>query len=93
MKKKKKKSAGEKLSSFLDLPLDTVCDVPRITINDNRELSVENYKSIEEYEPEEIKLRSRDYCITVSGRDLRIIAITDDEILVHGAICGVTLGM
>ncbi len=93
MKKRRvKKSAAERVSGFLDVPLDMVADVPRITLNDNRELTVENYKSIEGYEPEEIRLRSKHYRIIITGRDLQVVAITDEEILVHGTICHVSLG-
>ncbi|MBR7163952.1 MAG: sporulation protein YqfC [Clostridia bacterium] len=93
MRKKKEKNIAGKISGFLDVPLDIVADVPRITINDNRELTVENYKSIEGYEPEEIRLRSKNYRIIISGRNLQIVAITDEEILVRGTICGVLLDL
>ena len=92
MKKKKRGGTAERLSKILEVPLDTVANVPRVTLNDNRELTVENYKSIETYEPEEIRLRSREYGIIISGRGLQIVAITDDEILVRGCIGGVILG-
>ncbi|MBQ2695872.1 MAG: sporulation protein [Clostridia bacterium] len=92
MKKKKEKTVAARLSGFLDIPLDMVADVPRVTLSDNRELTVENYKSIEAYEPEEIRLRSKNYRITISGNSLQIVAITDDEILIHGIISGVMLG-
>ncbi|MGN1059443.1 MAG: YabP/YqfC family sporulation protein, partial [Clostridia bacterium] len=74
-----KKTGSQRLSGFLDIPLDMVADVPRMTLNDNRELTVENYKSIEGYEPEEIRLRSKNYRITITGRGLQIVAITDEE--------------
>ena len=86
-----KKSRSARLSSLLEIPLDMIADVPRITLNDNRELSVENYKSIEGYEPEEIVLRSKNYRIVITGKALQIIAITDDEILIQGMVCGLSL--
>ena len=93
MKKKKKEKTAPmaRLSALLDVPLDMVADVPRITGNDNRELCVENYKSIEVYEPQEIRLRSKNYHIGICGRNLQIVAITDEEILIRGIICGLTL--
>ncbi len=93
MRKKKEKNIAGKISGILDVSLDMVADVPRITINDNREMTVENYKSIEGYEPEEIRLRSKHYRIIISGRELQIVAITDEEILVRGIICGVVLAV
>lgn len=91
MKKKKERNIAGKISGLLEVPLDIVADVPRITINDNRELTVENYKSIESYEPEEIRLRSKSYRIDIHGRALQIVAITDEEILVKGIVSGVML--
>ncbi|MBQ9915306.1 MAG: YabP/YqfC family sporulation protein [Clostridia bacterium] len=85
-KRKEKKTAGERLSAALDVSLDMVADVPRFTLNDNRELSVENYKSIEGYEPDEIRLRSKKYRIIIGGVGLSIVAITDEEILIRGCI-------
>jgi len=93
MRKKKEKNIAGKLSGILDVSLDMVADVPRITINDNREMTVENYKSIEGYEPEEIRLRSKHDRIIISGRELQIVAITDEEILVRGIICGVAFAV
>ncbi len=93
MKKKKEKlSAAGRLSGLLDVPFDMVADVPRIMLSDNQELTVENYKSIEGYEPEEIRLHSKHYRITITGKNLQIIAITDEEILVRGTITGLALG-
>ncbi len=86
-----KKSRSQRLSTLLEIPLDMVADVPRITLNDNRELSVENYKSIEGYEPSEIILRSKNYRIVITGKSLQIIAITDDEILIQGTVFGLSL--
>lgn len=91
MRKKREKNIAGKISGILDVPLDMVADVPRITIDDNREMTVENYRSIEGYEPEEIRLRSKHYRIIISGKNLQIVAITDEEILIRGKICGVVL--
>ena len=85
-KRKEKKTAAERISAVLDVSLNMVADVPRFTMNDNRELSVENYKSIEGYEPEEIRLRSKQYRIVIAGSGLNIVAITDEEILIRGCI-------
>ncbi len=90
-KRTEKKNMAQRISGFLDVPLDMVADVPRITLNDNRELTVENYKSIEGYEPTEIRLHSKQYRIVIGGRDLQIVAITDEEILVRGIILSVSL--
>ncbi len=88
-KKKERKSAGQRLSAFLEVPLDMVADVPRLTVNDNRELTVENYKSIEGYETDEIRLRCKNYRLVISGRNLSIVAITDEEMMIRGFVTGI----
>ena len=89
--RKNKKSTAQRVSALLDVPLDMVADVPRITLNDNRELTVENYKTVEGYQPEEIKLRSAKYRITILGKALSIKAITDEEIFISGNITDISL--
>ncbi len=86
-----KKTKRERLSQMLDVPLDVVADVPRFTLNDNRELSIENYKSIEGYEKTEIVLRAKQYRIRILGENLEIMAITDQEIVIHGIITSLSL--
>ena len=88
-----KKTKKERLSEALELPLDMLEDVPHFSLNDNRELTVENFKSIEGYEPSEILLMSKDYPIYICGENLSIIAITDEEILIRGHIFSMHLGV
>ena len=83
---KHKKNRAQQVANLLDLPLDMVADVPRMIMNDNKELTIENYKYIEGYEPEEIRLRSKQHRITVSGQELQIVAIINEEILIRGII-------
>ncbi len=92
MKKKQKNSLSvkQKMAHFLDVPLDMVSNVPRFTLNDNCDLSIENYKAVESYELKEIRLRGMRYKITVTGCDLHITAITDEEILIRGTITGIS---
>ncbi|MBE7035919.1 MAG: sporulation protein YqfC [Ruminococcaceae bacterium] len=88
---KNKKNRTHQLAGLLDIPLDMVADVPRFIMNDNKELTIENYKYIEGYEPEEIRLRSKHHRITVSGKELQIIAITDEEIFIRGTVSGLSI--
>lgn len=88
---KHKKNRAQQVAGLLDLPLDMVADVPRMIMNDNKELTIENYKYIEGYEPEEIRLKSKHYHITISGKELQIVAITNDEILIRGTITGLSI--
>lgn len=88
---KNKNNKGQRLSKLLDIPLDVVADVPRITLSDNSQLTVENYKNIESYQPEEICLRSKNYRIFITGNRLQIVAITDEEVVIQGIVTGLSL--
>lgn len=92
---KKRKDTSEtvrnKISRFLDVPLDMIADVPRIILYDNCQLTIENYKAVESYTTENIELRCTQYKILIEGKNLSIISITDEEILIQGHILNVSL--
>ena len=87
MKKRKKEKAPKKrLLPHFDIPEDIIFDVPRLTVFNNTELRIENYKSILEYEENKISLACKDKFINISGQKLNITIITDDEISIKGEI-------
>lgn len=86
-KENKKKGAKKWINQF-DIPEDVVFDIPRITLYDNTEMRIENYKAILEYEETGIKLACKEKMIQISGQKLNITVITDDEISIGGIITG-----
>ncbi len=89
-KRTERKNVKERLNDVLDLPSDMLLDIPRMTMNDNRELQIENYRSVLEYEDGQIKLNSKNYIIKINGKKLEIVSITDDEIFIRGVITGIS---
>jgi len=87
-RKQNKKTAAKKWIGKFDIPEDVVFDIPRITLYDNTEMRVENYKAILEYEETGIKLACKDKLIHINGQKLNITIITDDEISIGGMITG-----
>lgn len=81
-----RKTIKQKLSKTLEIPKDLLSDIPRFTLNDNNELRIENYKGIISYDFGEIKLGAKKYTIKVLGENLKINAITDEDILITGKI-------
>lgn len=81
-----KKPIIKSLIGKFDVPEDVLFDIPRITLYDNTELRIENYKAILEYEENGIKLACKEKCILITGSKLDITIITDDEISVKGNI-------
>lgn len=87
-RKQNKKSSVKKWLDQFDIPEDVVLDIPRITLFDNTEMRVENYKAILEYEETGIKLACKEKLIQINGEKLNITVITDDEISISGIITG-----
>lgn len=80
----------QRISNTLELPADILEDIPRITMCDNREASIENYKGILEYDDGLIRLNAKSYIIKICGRGLCIYSITDEEIGIRGTIQSIT---
>ena len=89
-KRTERKNVKERLNDVLDLPSDMLLDIPRMTMNDNRELQIENYRSVLEYEDGQIKRNSKNHIIKINGKKLEIVSITDDEIFIRGVITGIS---
>lgn len=95
MKKEKKKTESsttlpERLAKTLALSPDMLGDIPRFTMNGNRDLQIENYKGVLSYDMGEIKLGSKNYTIRITGRELQIVIITDDDITITGEISSIS---
>lgn len=84
MKKEKNinaKSLKEKFLDAMELPIELLSDVPRITLIGNSNLLIENHKGIIEYDENIIRLVSK---ISVSGNYLKVEEINNDEIFITG---------
>lgn len=86
LKRKNKEPKRRKFLSQFEIPEDIIFDVPRITVFDNSEIRIENYKNILEYEENKISLACKDKFINILGTKLNITIITDDEISIKGEI-------
>lgn len=88
-KKHQKRSLSKKIASTLEIPEDVIFDIPRMTICDNTELRLENYKTVLEYEENNIKLACKEKLIHITGKNLNINIIADDEISICGTISSI----
>ena len=61
--RKTKRRLPEKIVKKLDIPEDIIFDIPRITIMANKEMRIENYNSILEYENNKIVLSANSHLI------------------------------
>ncbi len=92
---KKKKTAEEKpklkdkVAESLGASKEVILDLPRLTMLGNRELTVENYKSISEYSESLISLDSNPFKLKIHGAELEIKSIAAELIYICGKISAV----
>ena len=85
-KKELKKDFKNHLVESLELPKDLVYRAAIVTVMGNRELLLENYKGILEYEKEYIRIQAKSCRILVRGKNLNISYYTNEEMKITGII-------
>lgn len=60
-----------------------------LTMNKNQ-LMIEQYEELLQASPQDVRLRLKDMHLTITGKDLKICALTRDEILIEGIMEGFT---
>jgi sporulation protein YqfC len=82
----KEESVGLKLAQLLDIPLDTAADWPRIILNANREVTVQNHRGVIEYDQTTVRINTKLGEMALFGTKLTLISALKDEIVVEGKI-------
>lgn len=82
----KKVSIKKYITEFLKLPEDLVYQEPILTLLGSRQLRVENYQSLLEYQTNRIVIRLHSYRLTIEGKNLRIVSYSSDEMYISGNI-------
>ena len=86
---KKGKGEGsfrEKMSELLELPKEIVLNLPKMVMIGNRQMMIENYKGIMEYEEYRVRINTSSGSVQIEGQGLNIEEITTEDILVTGDI-------
>ena len=83
---KKQHKTIQKLNNVLELPREISTNEPKLTILGFKELLIENYKSILEYEEFYIKINTHIGCININGFNLKLNQMNSEDILVTGKI-------
>lgn len=81
-----------RLMHTFDLPPEVILNLPVIMMVGGKSLILENHKGILEYSRERIRIRLVKGEITLTGRNLVIQSISDEEIQIRGEVTGVNLG-
>ncbi|MBQ3038471.1 MAG: sporulation protein YqfC [Clostridia bacterium] len=81
-----KKTVREKLAEVTELPKDFVMNMPRITLLGNKEIEIDNYKGILEYNTDIIRLSANKKQIVITGDELVITGLELNTIFIGGNI-------
>ncbi|WP_232463333.1 sporulation protein YqfC [Tumebacillus avium] len=76
-------------AEMLDVPKDSVLDLPRITLIGGLQLYVENYRGVKEFRDDLLRLALSQGELYVHGKELTIKAIFPAEVVIEGNISGI----
>jgi sporulation protein YqfC len=79
----------EKVARALEFPADVLLDIPRIIVDGNTRLTIENHGGIMEYSMEQVRVRVRNGEVTIKGSKLVIVAIFQEGMEIEGRISGI----
>ena len=75
-----------RLGKLLEMPKDSVLNLPRISLFGNLQCCVENHQGILHYNAEQIGLQAGNYRIYIAGQELVITSLSAEAIYVEGRI-------
>ncbi len=75
-----------KASEEIHLPPDIIAGAMLVSLQDNRYVQVENYRSILQYTKEQLKIQGKNERICIQGKNLEILYYTSDECSIKGHI-------
>lgn len=79
-------SLREKIADSIDISKEVILDTILLTMIGEREMTVENYKSIITYTDTKIKIKAKPYPIEIVGTGLEIRSITRELLYITGRI-------
>ncbi len=85
---KKKESILEKLAFKFDIPGEAFAGLARMEITGCRDLLIENHRGILEYGDSRIDINLGDFILKLLGIELRLVAMNERELRIHGTFTG-----
>lgn len=80
------KNPAEAVGDAWGIPKDIALDMPHITMYGDRELYIENYKSLISYNSTKIETGSKKGKVIITGKNLEIKSIRREDIMISGLI-------
>ncbi|MDO5291852.1 MAG: YabP/YqfC family sporulation protein [bacterium] len=85
-KEREKRSMTESISKKLDIPQDIIAGAPILVATGKTHLTLENFKSILEYNGNLIRIQTKNCRISIEGKRLNIDYFTNEEMRISGLI-------
>ena len=87
----KRKKIQSRIGNLLEMPNEITTNEPKLTIQGFKELLIENYKGILEYEEFYVRISTYIGTININGFNLNLKQMTDEDIMVTGKIDSIDL--
>lgn len=84
-----KKKIKQRIKETLEMPAYVVMNSPKVVLDSNLNVWIENYTGIIEYSQDTVKVNTADFIIKISGQNLLIDFITNEDLSVSGKIISV----
>ena len=86
IEKRRLAQAGQAAMEKLDIPGEIALGVPRVELVGNREFYMDRHKGVVSYSTELVEIGGGSVEVRLIGRDLQLLAMTDDELRITGRI-------
>lgn len=86
MRKRKIEKTQNRFEKILEIPKEISSTEPKITIMGFKEMLIENYKGILEYQEFFIRISTYTGIVNVNGFNLNLTEMTSDDIMITGKI-------
>ncbi len=88
-KKEPGERLGEKLARLFEIPGDVYGNRPKVTAIGRGEVLIENFRGIMDFQSGIIRINTNNGVIKVTGEELNIREITNEEIIIGGKISNI----
>lgn len=82
----RKKKMQQGFANILEIPEDTLLNLPKITMMGNTQVLIENHMGVIEYTPQKLRIGVSFGEIEITGRDFFLKNILSDELSLQGQI-------
>ncbi len=87
----KTRKIKNRLENMLEIPKEVYTNIPKLTIVGFEQMTIENYKSILEYEEYYVKINTHIGILNINGYNLNLEKMTNEDIRITGIIESIDL--